>query len=63
ISLLGFDFSVRVWLNVRDCSLVTSYVFSNVDGPLNLTILSSGRITQLSGEAFETDGLLLWFDA
>ena len=63
ISLLGFDFSVRVWLNVRDCSLVTSYVFSNVDGPLNFTILSSGRITQLSGEAFETDGLLLWFDA
>ncbi len=62
ITLLGFDFSVRVWLNVRDCSLVTSYVFNNVDGPLNFTILSSGRITQLSDEAFETDGLLLWFD-
>lgn len=62
VSLLGFDFGVRVWLNVRECSLVTSYVFSNFDGPLNLTVLSSGPVTQLSEEAFETDGLLLWFD-
>jgi hypothetical protein len=62
ISLLGFDFSIRVWLNVGECSLVTSYVFSNSDGPLNLTVLSSGPITQLSEESFDIDGLLLWFD-
>jgi hypothetical protein len=62
VSLLGFDFSVRVWLNVGECSLVTSYVFSNSDGPLNLTVLSSGPITQLSEESFDIDGLLLWFD-
>jgi len=62
ISLLGFDFGVRVWLNVGECSLVTSYVFNNVEGVLDFAVLSSGRITQLSEESFETDGLLLWFD-
>ncbi len=61
ISLFGYDFNISVWLNLGGYSLVTSYIFHNSDGPLDVSLLSNGPITGMSEGRYATEGALLWF--